>query len=508
MSRRWSSKKLVVTIQFFLALLPGCPDGGQNNCPSRSALGQPKDKVDILFVIDDSSSMTPKQDELKTRFPELIESLDDFAAQGHPIDYHFGVVTSDLGAGPGGSGGSGCTAGGLGAALQPLGRGHAGSCAPPTGGLNFIDYNQIKKTNNLPSGQSLAQTFSCIASVGTAGCGFEHQLEAAYRALHDCQTDATCTITENRGFLRTDALLVVIFLTDEDDCSAPPMTDLFESSSSNFGAKRSYRCSNYGVLCNGQLMAYGDSGGPVAGCVPAPNSNGNLSGLPPVGEGKLFDVNRYVGFFMSLKADPNDVILAALDAPSAPVQSSLLRDTDTPCDTVSNTCGVTLHHSCVSQISPGIFGDPAVRINTVIGSVMNGRTWSICADDYGAAMTMLAQSIETQVMGGSVGNTTGAGNTGGTGGTGGNTSGTAGMGGGSCGGSADNVAACNAFVQKVKCGSADISMYINCATYSATPCDLSDYFNCLAPKFVCVNGAYDTTKEATISECAQLATCH
>src|SRR5579859_6133035 len=64
-----------------------------------------KDKVDILFMVDDSPSMIPKQDELKARFPELIKVLDDFAAQGNPAWYHIGVVTSDLGAGAAANGG-------------------------------------------------------------------------------------------------------------------------------------------------------------------------------------------------------------------------------------------------------------------------------------------------------------------------------------------------------------------------------------------------------------------
>src|SRR5678810_1237615 len=82
-----------------------------------------KNKVDILFVIDDSPSMTPKQNELKNRFPDLIKVLDDFGAMGNPAWYHIGVVTSDLGAGPT-TPTSNCRPGGLGAKLQNLGRAH------------------------------------------------------------------------------------------------------------------------------------------------------------------------------------------------------------------------------------------------------------------------------------------------------------------------------------------------------------------------------------------------
>src|SRR5689334_22257379 len=57
-----------------------------------------RDQVDILFVIDDSGSMAPKQLALRQRFPDLIKTLDAVAASGNPASYHIGVVTSDLGA--------------------------------------------------------------------------------------------------------------------------------------------------------------------------------------------------------------------------------------------------------------------------------------------------------------------------------------------------------------------------------------------------------------------------
>src|SRR5688572_15379707 len=172
-----------------------------------------KDQVDILFVIDDSGSMAPKQDQLRQRFPDLVKSLDTLAAAGNKASYHIGVVTSDLGA-PGLSCGKN-----RGAKLQPLGAEAPIGCQGPVG-ANYIEYDQRNGTTNLPPGQDLPTTFSCMASVGDQGCGFEFTLEAAYRALHD-------PIPENAGFLRPTAILVVVFLTDEDDCSADLTSDLF-----------------------------------------------------------------------------------------------------------------------------------------------------------------------------------------------------------------------------------------------------------------------------------------
>jgi len=77
-----------------------------------------KNKVDLLFLIDNSPSMAPKQNELRNRFPQLIKALDTFAAQGNPASYHIGVVNSDLGAGPFTLNQGQCHPGGDGAKLQ------------------------------------------------------------------------------------------------------------------------------------------------------------------------------------------------------------------------------------------------------------------------------------------------------------------------------------------------------------------------------------------------------
>ena len=78
-----------------------------------------------------------------------------------------------------------------------------------------------------------------------------------------------------------------------------------------------------------------------------------------------------------------------------------------------------------------------------------------------------------------------------------------------CGGSpgANNKAACEAFVQNVKCGTVDISAQVPCTSYENTTCDISAYFDCLSAAYVCVNGMYDPAKLATASACQSQAVC-
>jgi len=146
-----------------------------------------KNKVDLLFLIDNSPSMAPKQNELRNRFPQLIKALDTFAAQGNPASYHIGVVNSDLGAGPFTLNQGQCHPGGDGAKLQVTPAANAQlpagvSCTnfALSGGVRYIDYNQLAGTNNIMGVPDVPTAFSCMAAVGEAGCGFEHQMEAAY----------------------------------------------------------------------------------------------------------------------------------------------------------------------------------------------------------------------------------------------------------------------------------------------------------------------------------------
>ncbi len=376
-----------------------------------------KNHVDLLFMVDNSPSMTPKQEALKSKFPELIKVLDEFNASGHPAWYHIGVVTSDLGAGPKPLGSNCKVVGGDGGRLQAKGVAAALSCgdlgadtstAKPA---RYIDYDQIHSKNNLPAGQDLPQTFGCMASVGNDGCGMEHQLESAYKALR------RDPIVENTGFLRSEALLVVVFVTDEDDCSAPPTTDLFDPFKINeYGASDSYRCTHYGLTCGDPAAPppYGSSMGPLAMCVAAPNLN-------EAGPGKLFDVSRYINYFTKarlqggIKDNPDDVILASIAAPGpslgAVVQTILTSNPQTTAGTpyvecagpISKNCAVALQHSCTAASDTKFSGDPAVRLSQVVRAAKEHQETSICNTDYAPALQNLGQLIVDKIGTGCLG---------------------------------------------------------------------------------------------------------
>jgi hypothetical protein len=78
----------------------------------------------------------------------------------------------------------------------------------------FKDNCGITKRFLEPTDPNLGQTLGCRANVGTSGPGFEMPLLMSKWALSERIMDGT-----NAGFLREDALLGIVYLTDENDAS-------------------------------------------------------------------------------------------------------------------------------------------------------------------------------------------------------------------------------------------------------------------------------------------------
>ncbi len=171
--------------------MPDPADDGPDAAPSRSC-----SKMDVVFVIDDSASMGQEQSNLVANFPAFIQVLDDYgAAGGESLDYRVAVTTTGrdmVVSTPIGT----VTAMGANGAFAS-----GDACGAPGRWLSRGD-------------PGLADRFACIASVGTDGPPIEMPLHALELAFSARLADGT-----NAGFRRDDALLAVVVLTDEDDCS-------------------------------------------------------------------------------------------------------------------------------------------------------------------------------------------------------------------------------------------------------------------------------------------------
>lgn len=153
---------------------------------------EPAGEVDIVLVVDNSCSMQPYQQKLGENFDSFLTYL-----QEGLVDYHIGVLTTTLEP-PGPVPGTQCDA----AAVAQI----------PAGG--YLVGGEVITADT----QGAENIFEELVNVGICGAGAEMGLESAYRAL-----SPPLSTTENIELLRPDAMLSVIFVSDEEDSSLLPV---------------------------------------------------------------------------------------------------------------------------------------------------------------------------------------------------------------------------------------------------------------------------------------------
>ena len=197
--------------------------------------------VDLLFVIDNSGSMQEEQASLKSEIPAFIEALTggvapDGTAVPAASSVRVGVVTTDMGTG-----------------------GHAiVTCNEPNYGDDGVMQSSCFTAPyaTYHAGEDASEFMNqveCEIRPGINGCGFEQQLDAMLKALTPSSSPPTFVNgtrghgdAENASFLRDDAFLGIIILSDEDDCSAAD-PDLFNRGSSVYtDPDLNLRCWRYG----------------------------------------------------------------------------------------------------------------------------------------------------------------------------------------------------------------------------------------------------------------------
>lgn len=134
---------------------------------------QQRQKIDVLWVIDNSGSMHQERDRVTTEISEFFRWFTDL-----DLDYHMGVVTTDV--------------------VNPVYSGQL------VGTPSFV-------TRDTPDPEG---TLSRAIQVGGIEMGDEAGLQAMEMAITEPLRSGA-----NEGFYRDDAKLAVIFLTDEDDQS-------------------------------------------------------------------------------------------------------------------------------------------------------------------------------------------------------------------------------------------------------------------------------------------------
>jgi hypothetical protein len=171
-------------------------DAGANEQDAESGIPEPVyvscSQMDVLFVIDNSPSMKQEQQNLSDNFDGFVESLRQF--QGGTVDFRIGVTTTAF----------------------PMSFSELVVQTPAASGtlLKTADMNEPWLSSSDPD---LSARFRALATVGTNGAWDEQPLKAMRAALIDRTADEQTA--QNAGFVRPNALLALVVLTDEDDLS-------------------------------------------------------------------------------------------------------------------------------------------------------------------------------------------------------------------------------------------------------------------------------------------------
>lgn len=178
------------------------------------------EKIDFLFVVDNSVSMENEQDQLVAAFPKFIQTIESTVNAGS--NYHVMVVDTDAW--------GRCNTANPWTGIDPT----STTCNTYIKTTTFAECDRTwgagvihpagqfasNKVCPVPDGRRYLQqgdpnvdtTFACMAKVGVAGHSSEKPMDAMLAAL---SAPLNATGGCNAGFLRDDALLVVTFISDD-----------------------------------------------------------------------------------------------------------------------------------------------------------------------------------------------------------------------------------------------------------------------------------------------------
>jgi hypothetical protein len=207
---------LVILCVGLLAVAEGCgKDGGNGGSDSDSDGDSDSDSdadpppgltaVDILLAVDNSGSMAEEQQLIADDVATLVDALLNPPSswdQPDVDDIRIAVVSSDMGLSWGGN-------------PYENGDGWPGDAPPSCSAVGddgdfYSGGTWYETTAESLNPQLAPQTADCLGDLGTQGCGFEQQLESAARGLER---------SDHADFLREEALLAVLLVSDEEDCS-------------------------------------------------------------------------------------------------------------------------------------------------------------------------------------------------------------------------------------------------------------------------------------------------
>ncbi|MBS1962573.1 MAG: hypothetical protein JST04_10175 [Bdellovibrionales bacterium] len=158
-------------------------------------------KIDVLFMIDNSQSMSPEQTIIGQSFTDFIAEF-----QKKNVDFHLGVITTDVDSAP-----------------KKFATALTGYVNPTGPGALLTRY--AGEPYFTPQTTDLLTKFPENAKVGVDGSSHEQGLKSVISFLDPSRLAAGGA---NAGFIREDALLSVIFVSDEDENEAVASGDTID----------------------------------------------------------------------------------------------------------------------------------------------------------------------------------------------------------------------------------------------------------------------------------------
>jgi hypothetical protein len=349
------------------------------------------DKVDLLLMIDNSNSMSEEQASVAEQIPRVIAILSSGDRDGDgardfepPSSIHLGIVDSDMGIGEV-TGIATCDPGfGDDGLMQIRARHPSAGCVTDyaaTYGGNFFTFT----ASGARSASQFADDVSCVATLGTDGCGFEFELESPLKALSLVPTvtgDSPVSWTHsgyrpptfyagtfghggdpttNGTFLRPGSVLAIVTVNDEDDCSTGN-PQIFSPDNPTYNTvDLNLRCHQWSA--------------------------------------ELFPIERYVDGFLGLRSDPSRLVyavIAGVPQSAAGADPSVILADPNMVEQFNPAMVNQLLPACVSPGGRGV-AYPAIRMTRLAQQLeANGaRTTvqSICNADFSPAFDEIIAAV-------------------------------------------------------------------------------------------------------------------
>jgi hypothetical protein len=426
------------------------PDGESDSSDGCDADQNCDNRIDLLFVIDNSNSMAEEQLNLAVQFDDLIGKLEALEA-----DVNIMVTTTDMW-------NPSCDGPWVKPDYEPAaGAPIMDACTdrmPRFVGFDDVDHGNVCTdvctTVALPEdpfihfgpggtnvmGGTPAEALSCLGPQGVDGCGFESPLESMMQALDPgaCWNDpAGCEDADwqwvERPFLRPGAVLAVVMITDEADCSVKAWDAMtspaFMEVDPDSGEQRtsSAVCWNAGVECTG----YDGVEKTYAECHAVDRAlDGSVAGQDAFDGSTpaLQPISRYVDYLQELKSQGREVLMLGIlgvpevtryseDPPPHPVEGGVEAlvyrdwvDGDVlpadPDDAADKAAEFGIGPGCTGFDEAGATTGqaiPPVRVKQVCESLNEGDEIrccieSICSQSFSNAIDCLTGLIEDVVV--------------------------------------------------------------------------------------------------------------